>query len=367
MCVSDFASASSQKAIIIGERIIEQNPWRNDLIRREYEIAIEYALKEHKKQFPQSQVKIVTSFDKGPGDGFKLAKDNNALGVVGYLYSTEAGEAAAYSSKLKIPYLSPVSPLASVRTSHSFSMATSHNQMAEKLRKLAKEPDFGNPSIVVLPETQLSNFEYAKAYQSAFNVVETVKGHSDDIWTKLESSLKQLTVKSPVNVLMAGFAYEQMDLAERLSSGPLAQKIRIIAPPQWNYCPRLLGTTLSSKHLNLYIVSDYYNVSELPDIKVSVAKPSLDAFHGLSEVLSKEAKIKGHDPNEPIVYVLMDMIRYALQLAEKARDRVEFNHLMGNGSHHGASGNYQFNDKISKRKVYLGKWDRTKTRPIKEL
>ena len=159
MSFSLFAMLEA-KSIVVGEKIITNNPWRNELIKKEYDLAIEQALKEHKVKYSKSTVTITRSFDDGPIQGFSVAEKSGALGVAGYLYSSDAFEASELAKNKKIPYLSPVSPLTTIRNDFAFSLAASHEDLKESFGKLSKKLSY--PSVIILPETFLTNFEYKR-------------------------------------------------------------------------------------------------------------------------------------------------------------------------------------------------------------
>ncbi|MFK7824494.1 MAG: hypothetical protein AB8G05_10065 [Oligoflexales bacterium] len=361
-----IASAKT-KYLVVGEKIISNNPWRNELIKGQYRFAVSEAMQAHKKKYPKSSLQLLESFDDGPNEGFELAEKRDALGVVGYLYSMDAFEASQVALKRKIPYLSPVSPLDSLKNSFAYSMANSHTQLLQKYKEIAQTKEFSNPSIVLLPETFLPNYEYEKLYRKAFKVTDTLKGNSSELWQKLEDQLKKSPENQIINVLFAGFAFEQMELAAMLSTGSYADRIKIIAHSQWYYCHKILGENFTKNSKNIYVVTDYFDVPVLPQIKEEPPTFSLAAYDSLNKILTSAPKIKGNSPEEPIVYVLRDMIAYALEVAENSKDRVEFGYKYGSGQYEGASGFYEFKDKVSTRKVYLGKWDNDRIKPIKKI
>jgi hypothetical protein len=361
-----IASAKAEY-LVVGEKIISNNPWRNGLIKGQYRLASAEALSAHKKKYPKSSLELLESFDDGPSEGFALAKKQDALGVVGYLYSMDAFEASQVALKLKIPYLSPVSPLNSIKNPFAFSMANSHASSLNKMRELAKTKEFGNPSIVLMPESFLPNYEYEKIFREAFDVKATLKGKSSETWEKLEENLSKVPKSQITNILFAGFAFEQMEIAARLSTGAFADQIRIIAHSQWNYCPQILAASLAKNAKNIFVITDYFDVPVLSEINEKPSGVSLEAYHRLNKNLASAPKINGHSPEEPIVYVLRDMIAYALEVAENSKNRDDFGLKYGSGQYEGASGTYKFKDRVSTRKVYLGKWDSNRIKPIKKI
>ncbi|MFK7826803.1 MAG: hypothetical protein AB8G05_21855 [Oligoflexales bacterium] len=172
-------SMAAEKFLIVGERLVKNDPWRNDLVKLQYEIAMEEAKRDHLKAFPKSEFKLIASFDRGPAGGFDLAAREKAYGVVGYYYSSDAFEASRLALHRKIPFLTAVSPIDAVRNQYSFSLASSHSLIEKKLKTLAQLEDLDNPTIVLTLPTSLANFEYAKIYDHAFNVVETFKGNPE--------------------------------------------------------------------------------------------------------------------------------------------------------------------------------------------
>ncbi len=367
-----FTTASSQinandveRTIVIGERIIELNPWRNDLIKKQYRVAIQLALEEHRLKKPNSTVKLIESFDSQPSDGFDLAQTAGALGVVGYLYSADSFEASQIALAKKIPYLAPTSPLNAIKNEYAYSMAATHEDLKKTFQKVSKR--FDSPSIVVVPDASLTNFEYARIYQEAFNVVKTYRGTTAQIWLDLKKDLPTLTLKNNLNILFSGYAFEQTDLIHLIESVPSANKVNMIAHPQWNYCSGFLSHSLTKKARNLYIVSDYFDTAKLDSHGFSISTEERDSFKRLKNRISKEPKIKGNSIDEPIVYVLKDMISIALDAAEKSQSREEFSKAYSSLSYRGASGTYHVKDKKSERRIYLGKWEGQFVKPLMAL
>ncbi|MBI2603195.1 MAG: hypothetical protein HYW48_09070 [Deltaproteobacteria bacterium] len=353
------------KVIVVGEKVIETNPWRNDRIKRQYTFAAKQALQEHHQQNPKSSVELVMSFDNGPSEGFGLAEKRDGLGVIGYLYSTESFEASQIAMSKRIPYLSPVSPLISVRNDYSYSLASSHDDLNRGFSVLQKE--FDRPSFVVMPQTFLTNFEYARIYEETFDVVATFRGSTDHIWEKLEDHLRSFSKKGMVNVLLAGFLFEQMDLVQLLSQSPFAEKVNLIAHAQWNYCPSLLSSSLAGKQPRLYVVSDYFDPPMLAAHGLPEEKEIINRFANLKLALGREPELQGQSLDEPVVYVLKDMISIALDVAERSGNREEFNTNYSTLTFRGAAAVYRVNDKKTKKRIYLGKWEGNAIKPLTEL
>jgi len=354
-----------KKMIVVGERVIENNPWRNDLIKRQYQIAIDQALLEHKAKHPNSKLQIVTSFDEGPANGFSLAEKLGALGVAGYLYSSEAFEASQIAQNKKIPYLSPVSPLNSIRNDFSYSLAASHQDLTRSFTKLNQRLNL--PSVIAAPETQLPNFEYSRVYKEAFNVVGNYQGKTSLVWDGLTKDLPKLTATGPINLLFAGFAFEQMDLAQTISSSSFAEKINMVAHAQWGYSIRLLEDSLPNSVPNFYVVTDCFNPSVLAEQGFGSNDLEMERFKKLKAVIEKEPVLKGQSICEPIIFSLKDMISIALEAGERSQNREDFNRVYSSVDYRGACGNYKVRDKKSERNVYLGKWEGKKLKPIATL
>lgn len=354
-----------KRMIVVGEKIIENNPWRNDLIKRQYQIAIDQALLEHKTKHPNSKLQIVASFDEGPAEGFSLAEKLGAIGVAGYLYSSEAFEASQIAQNKKIPYLSPVSPLNSIRSDYSYSLAASHQDLTKTFSKLSQRLNL--PSIIAAPETQLANFEYSRVYKEAFNVVGNYQGITSQVWEGLTKDLPKLCAKGPINLLFAGFAFEQMDLAKTISSSPFAEKINMVAHAQWGYSIRLLEDSLPAQIPNLYVVTDCFDPSILVAQGLSSKGSEVEIFQKLKAIIEKEPNVKGHSIDEPIIYSLKDMISIALDAGERSQNRDDFNRIYSSIEYRGACGTYKVKDKKSERNVYLGKWEEKKLKPIATL
>ncbi len=355
---------AQEKSIVLGERIIKNNPWRNELIQRQYKVALAEAWREHLEQFPGSKIKVQQSFDEGPNEGFTLADQTGALGVMGYLYSTEAFEASRIAEERRIPYLSPVSPINSVKNPYSFSMASSMSQLVRAMKELQNRDEFRNPSIVLLPETFLPNFEYETTFRKAFDVIETFRGTTVKIWNSLQGKLADLTLDGDLNILFAGFAFEQMDLVKLIGSTPYTKKIKMIGHAQWNYCPKLLAAVRSADVSNFYVISDYFNVSDLPADSFPVSQESLKKHLHFREILESEPPVEGQSIEEPVVYVLKDMISMGLKAAETSKDRTDFNKVYSTQKFQGSAGTFQIKDKVSDRPIYLGKWGGKKFDPI---
>ncbi|MFK7823623.1 MAG: ABC transporter substrate-binding protein [Oligoflexales bacterium] len=355
LCIlpSHYASGIS---LVLGERLVPNNPWRNQVIKMQYEIAIAHALKSHKRTFPNSKINLLTSFDTGPAQGFKIAEKEKALAVVGYLYSMEANEAAQLAEKYRIPYITPVSPLQSIRNDYAFSMMNSFDILSEKMKLLAKQKDFVNPSILITPKTYLANYEYDRIFREAFNVVETIS-EQKDVSKKIENKIKNLNGYDKINILLSGFAFEQVDLVKSLTQGKIADKINILVHSQWTYCLDILSATINDDAKNFYFISDHFE-SLGNSVKLRLE---------LSQILDKESALTGEDLNQPIVYVLRDMIAYILMLAESSKDRNEFLRKARSGKTVGVSGVYSFTDGKPEREVFLGKWVKGKIIPIRRL
>ncbi len=358
-------SKNHEKTIVIGERIIDKNPWRNDLVKKQYEVALSQALKEHKLRHPGSTVKLVQSFDNGPTDGFALAEKVGALGVAGYLYSPESLEASQLAQAKKIPYLAPASPLNSISNDFAYSLAASHNDLKRSLSTLRKR--FDHPSIVLVPETFLTNLEYARIYEQTFNVIKTYRGTTSQIWQELSGTLPTLTEKEEVNILFAGFAFEQLELVQLVSSKAYANKVNLIGHVQWNYCEPQLEAHLSTSVNNFYVFSDYFNPEKLAAFGFPVSVETVNAFKELRNVVNNEPAVKGNSIDEPIIYVLKDMIAIALNAAEISQNRDEFNKKYSSQNYVGTASSYHIVAKKPERKVYLGKWDGKSIQPLTTL
>lgn len=339
------SKGNSPKVLIAAEHIVPGNPWRTKFVQRQYEIALEWAMQEHLKKCPKSQVEIRFSFDEGPHQSFARAGKEDAFGVIGYLYSSDAIEAAHVAQKKEISYVSPVSPLKGLRNDFSHSLAANHDDLEKALESLKK--DFNHPSVVLAPRTALTNFEFNRIFQEAFQVVASLRGQAIKMWGKLEDLLKEHTKKGKVNILLGGYAFEQMDLVVFLNKTPFRDKINFIANPQWNYNPTSLGLNLPSDVDNFYLFSDYFE----PDLLTPDSPYKL-----FSGKVAKEPKIDGRSINEPIVYALTDMFSIALEHAELSESKEEYAKNMKNYQHQGLLGSYNISAHHSTRKVYLGKW-----------
>lgn len=355
-------SEDVEKILVVGEKLIEKNPWRNNLIKKQYELVVSFAMNEHRQNSPTSKIKILESYDNGPSDGFDKADKNKALGVLGYLYSTEAFEGSKIAESKKIPFITPVSPLNSVLNDFTYSLGVSHGELVRNFAKLKER--FNSPSIVIASKNFLPNFEYTKVYQEAFNVVKTYNGTSSEIWNDLNQDLPKFVEKSEINVLFAGFAFEQIELVQLIRSRPYADKVRFISHSQWNFCPRLLSVSLNEKMDQFFVVSDYFNTKDLKENGFTVHDDSVKKFENLKKFLEKEPIVQGHVIDEPVVYVLYDMISMALRVAEESASKEEFNKKMSNVTYHGAAGTYQVENRKSQRKVYMGTWDGKNIKPL---
>ncbi|MFK7827873.1 MAG: hypothetical protein AB8G05_27240 [Oligoflexales bacterium] len=353
-------------SIVVGERLIPNNPWRNQVIKKQYEIAIKDALRTHKNNFPESKIKIVPSFDNGPAEGFKLAKNENAYGVFGYLYSMEANEAAQIAEKFRLPFITPVSPLLSVRNSYAFSMMNSFDALAEKMKLIAKVDEFANPSIIVSPKTYLANYEYHRVFKESFDVIDTISDLKDVI-KNIEKTVMAYKGKGKVNILLSGFAFELVDLVKNLTQGKIAEKINIIAHSQWTYCPDILSAIINADARNFYFISDHFEAHKDSSSRLPFLSGAMKQRSEFSQLLEKESVLTGEDLNQPIVYVLRDMIAYVLKVAESSKDRNDFLRKSRFGATIGVSGKYSFHDGISEREVFLGKWIKGKIKPVRQL
>lgn len=367
LMISNLASSKeNEKIIVLGERIIDKNPWRNDLVKRQYEVALAQAIKEHKLKNPKSTVQVITSFDNGPIDGFSLAERSGALGVAGYLYSSESLEASQLAQSKKIPYLAPVSPLDSIKNDFAYSLATPHEELKKILTGLRKQ--FNHPSLVLVPETFLTNLEYARIYEQSFNVVKTYRGTTAQIWQDLNEKLSALTKIEEVNVLFAGFGFEQLELVQLISSKSYPRQVNLFGHAQWNYCKPQLAAHLSKNVNNFYVFSDYFNPETLASYSGFAVEPeTIKDFKELKVIVKNEPAVKGINIDEPIIYVLKDMISIALAAAEKSQNRKEFNKNYSNHDHIGSVSSYHIVGKKSERKVYLGKWDGKLMKPVTTL
>ena len=251
------AKVSSTKVVIVGEHIIPANPWRNKFVQRQYQIALDWAKQEHLKKYPKSTVELRFSFDEGPHQSFKKAQLEEAFGVAGYLYSSDAIEAAHVAKKEGVAYMSPVSPLKGLRNDFSHSLAANHDDLKKALECLKK--DFSHPSIILAPRTALTNFEFNRIYQETFQVLASLRGQALKMWGKLEALLKEHTKKGKVNILLGGYAFEQMDLVVFLNKSPFRDKVNFIANPQWNYNPTNLSINLTPETNNFYVFSTTLN------------------------------------------------------------------------------------------------------------
>ena len=342
---SSQSKPSSNKVLIAGEHIIPGNPWRTEFVQRQYKIAYEWAMQEHLKKHPKSEVEVRFSFDEGPHQSFDKAKKEGAFGVIGYLYSSDAIEAANVAQKKQIPFLSPVSPLKGLRNDFSHSLAANHDDLEKALESLKK--DFNHPSVVLAPRTALTNFEFNRIFEEVFDVLASLRGQAIKMWEKLEIFLEEHTQNGKVNILLGGYAFEQMDLVVFLNKTPFRDKVNFIANPQWNYNPTSLGLNLTQDMDNFYLFSDYFEPEDLA---------SDSPYRLLSEKVAKEPMIDGRSINEPIVYALTDMFSIALEQAEHAESRADYGKRMASYQHQGVLGNYDIKDHYSTRKVYLGKW-----------
>jgi hypothetical protein len=353
--VSSLAAAEpASKAIIVGEKIVKENPWRNGLIKKQYAIAVEQALKEHRAKHPKSKLRVIESFDEGSIQGFALAEREQALGVVGYLYSTEAFEASQIAASKKIPFLTPVSPLASVKNEFSYSMAASHDELKASFKALAKK--LGPRSIVIMPETFLPNFEYERLYQEVFEVLETHRGSSVQVWPKIKDSLPILTRDGSVNILFAGLAFEQADLLKLLCESAFAGKVNLIGHSQWVYNEVFLRGTIPAEVNNFLAVSDYIDLAKPAAKKMVASRQSIAAHSEFKATLKKAQSSEDQTLDEPIVYLLKDMISIALAAAEKSTTREEYNRHYSNCDISGTSGHLKIKSKKPNRKVYLERW-----------
>lgn len=366
LMTSDLALTQSlEKQLVIAERIIDKNPWRNELIKKQYAVAMAFAMKEHKLKYPKSTVKLIESFDNGPSDGFALAGKTEAFGVAGYLYSTEAFEASQLALTKKIPYLTPSSPLNAIKNDYAYSLAASHSDLSQSFAKLRQK--FNHSSILISSENYLTNFEYSRIYQQNFNVVKTYKGVTAQVWKELAADLPNLVKNSDINILFTGFAFEQMDLIQLINSGSYKHKIHFIGHSQWGYSHKILEASLPETVQNLFVVTDYFDSQKLSENGYSLAKETIEGFKTFNLEVIKEPKIKGQDINEPIIFVLKDMISIVLEAAEKSTSRAEFNKNYSTLSYNGSAAEYRINNKTSARKVYQGTWENKTMKPLGTL
>ena len=353
------------KTIVIGEQIIEANPWRNGLIRKQIEIAAGTAMENHRKEFPKSDVSIIKAFDASTEKGFLQAKAEEALAVIGYVYSSEATEAAQLANKYKIPYLSPVSPMASIRGEYSASLANCHGQLRDRLKRMDGAQE---PSIVVVPTTHLTNLEYAKIYQESFNVVATFEGSAEEIWSGLVAKIASLRQVSRINVLFAGYSMEQAELLPRLSRLPEAKRLRFFGHDQWYFSPKAYRVGDFDRVENFFVLSGAFDPFDLRSAGLLTGDSyRFDEREYLRKKLEAAPDHQGYDIHEPVVYALYDLMRSSLRLAERSGSSEEFNHWRKNFSFSGVSGSYQFEGGTLHRKVYLGKWNGRKLLPIRAL
>lgn len=353
------------KSIVVGERIIKKNPWRNGLIKRQYALAIQSALAEHRKRFPKSNVQIIQSIKTGEIQAFEAAKKSSSLGVVGYLYSTDSMEAAAMAKADHIFYIAPVTPLAQVNTEYSMTLATVHDGYLGKYESVKNL--FPYRTIIVSTPTSMVNFEYANLCSKVFNVTETLSGSNAEIIKQLQGLLDGLKPQEKINLFFAGYSFEQIEILALLQKHAKFNQINMIGNGQWTYSPHIMREKLSPSVSNLYVVSDYFDQDEIIKFGDLGALQNKAKFESLKGLVGKKPIVKGHYLDEPILYVLKDMISIALLAAEKSSNRREFIHHMKNQKYEGASGTYHIRSGIPEKKVYLGKWNNSKMIPIKSL
>jgi hypothetical protein len=238
-------------------------------------------------------------------------------------------------------------------------LTKSFAKLSQRLEKL--------PSIIAAPETQLPNFEYSRVFKESFHVVDNYQGKTSQVWERLTKDLPRLTAKGPINLLFAGFAFEQMDLAQTISSSPFADKINMIAHAQWGYSTHILEDSFQGRSLNLYVVTDCFDPSILAGQGLGSKGSEVEHFKKLKAIIEKEPNVKGHTIDEPIIYSLKDMISIALDAGERSQNREDFNKVYSSIDYRGACGTYKVRDKKSERTVYLGKWEGKKLKPIATL
>ena len=353
--ISSLAAAQpASKTIVVGEKIVKENPWRNGLIKKQYAVAIEQALTEHRAKNPRSTIRIIESFDENSIQGFALAEREHALGVLGYLYSTESFEASQIAASKKIPYLTPVSPLVSINNEYAYSLAASHDELKASFKALSKK--IGARSIVIMPETFLPNFEYERLFREAFHVVETFRGSTAQVWPKIKEGLATLTKNGSINILFAGFAFEHVDLVKLLGESSFAGKVNLIGHSQWVYNEVFLQGMMPTEIQNFLAVSDYMDLARSVPKELSPSPQSITSHTAFKAALKNAQTTEDQTLDEPIVYVLKDMITLALIAAEKSSTRDDFNKHYSTCELAGASGDIKINNKKSYRKVYLERW-----------
>ena len=368
MFISSFVSITltakdkpMKKFIVVGEKLIKGDIWQNQFVQSEYEEITAIALNEHRKKYPKSNVEIEFSFDEQNVIlGFEKAEKLGAFGVIGYKRSPQAMEASVISQKMKIPFLTAVSPLNAVRTTHSICLSASHSRLAEGFKLARKRFDY--PSITVLDEAQLTSLEYERIFKEAFDVKASFLGATAEILDKIKDKINE--IKAPkINIFMSGYGLSQMDVVNHLAA-TFGDKLNFIVHSQWSFCEMLLAEGLKPHVKNLYAISDYANPVGFAGTGIGLSQEVSANNSRLKDLLSK-VESKGID--EPVIYVMRDMLHISLEAAEASATREEYLKKIRNVEFKGYSDDHMIIEGTVRKRVFLLKWHGKGFKPVEVL
>lgn len=356
--------SNTKKKIVIGDIIHTSDPWRGDIFKSQYEYAIKSALQEHKKTYKNSDVDIITAFSEDRITGFELANKHDAIGVIGYLYSKHSVEAALFSSKYKIPYISPVSPAKEVISNFSISMALSYDDISAAFKKIRNK--FNSPSVIISPHRSPFDVKYSDMFSKIFDIRKII---CSDIESEIDKEISNiiLSENNIINVIMAGYAFDQIRIVNFLSK-KYGRNIRFISHPQWAYCTKIIEKNLvdAGSNLEIHLISDHFSPLNIGISSLPVRKEMVTTRTNFEQNIP--SLLKDNDFFDiPVTSSLFDLILFALTCAEKSDDREQFISYMKNNVFNGSSGFLDIKNGKLTKDTYLLKWNKNHFIPIEKV